>query len=248
MSSEEPPLNEISTLWSVVRQTQMGPTPQGNAAQALLLERYGKAVHRYLRAAVRDQDAAEELAQEFALRFIRGDLAGVDPQRGRFRDFLKGVLFHLIADYHRQLRQKRPQSLDAINPVAEEPTPPEEAERQFLDSWRDQLMTAAWNGLAQIERQTGQPFHGVLHCRAQHPELRSAQLAEILSEQLDRPITPEGARQLVHRAREKFANLLLDEVAQTLDNPTRDRLEDELGQLGLLEYCRPALDRLKRKA
>ena len=42
--------------------------------------------------------------------------------------------------------------------------------------------------------------------------------------------------------RDKFADLLLDEVVNSLDRPTPDHLEEELIDLGLLEYCRPALE------
>ena len=52
-----------------------------------------------------------------------------------------------------------------------------------------------------------------------------------------------GFRQTLHRARKKFAEHLLCEVAHTLESPTQGRLEQELADLGLLEYCRPALER-----
>ena len=59
---------------------------------------------------LRDREAADELSQEFSLRFVRGDLKGADRERGRFRDYLKGVLFHLIGDYWRR-RKRAPQAL-----------------------------------------------------------------------------------------------------------------------------------------
>ena len=46
---------------------------------------------------------------------------------------------------------------------------------------------------------------------------------------------------MLHRAREQFANLLLDEVEQSLDDPSHDDLEEELIELQLIEYCRDAL-------
>src|SRR5215471_8707719 len=100
MSDPTTRLNQIATLWSVVRQAHNDPGAQGQAAKAALLERYGGAVHRYLLGALRDRNAAEELAQEFAFRFLHGGLRGADRERGRFRDFVKGGLFHLVADYH----------------------------------------------------------------------------------------------------------------------------------------------------
>src|SRR5262245_54137586 len=103
MNPNEPdrPLQQISTLWTVVCQAHAGAPEAVRAAQEQLLRRYRGAVSRYLLAAVRDAAAAEDLAQEFALRFLQGRLRGADPGQGRFRDFLKGVLAHLVADHHR---------------------------------------------------------------------------------------------------------------------------------------------------
>jgi hypothetical protein len=45
------------------------------------------------------------------------------------------------------------------------------------------------------------------------------------------------------RSRVKFAELLLDEVATSLERPTHEELAAELRELDLLKYCRSALDR-----
>jgi RNA polymerase sigma-70 factor (ECF subfamily) len=73
--------------------------------------------------------------------------------------------------------------------------------------------------------------------------MRSPQLAEQLSVQLGKTLTAAGVRQLLHRARQRFAALLLDEVAHSVANPTIEQLAEELAELGLLDYCRPALER-----
>ena len=73
--------------------------------------------------------------------------------------------------------------------------------------------------------------------------MRAPQLAEALAARLDRAFTAAGIRQILHRSRERFAALLLDEVAHSLQSPTAEQLEEELAELGLLDYCRPALER-----
>jgi RNA polymerase sigma-70 factor (ECF subfamily) len=234
-------LSRISTLWTLVARAKGGPMEGASAAQQELLQRYDRAVRRYLQGALRNRDAADELAQEFFFRFLRGDYKGADPQRGRFRDFLKGILSHLIADYYRRQRTLA-QQLSADD--AEEVTSSEgaaEYDRQFLESWRDELLGRTWDSLARIQQQTGRPFHAVLCCRIQHPDFRSAQMAEELSVQLGQPVTADWVRQVLHRGREKFGELLLDEVADTLQDPTREELEEELSVLGLLSYCQTTL-------
>jgi RNA polymerase sigma-70 factor (ECF subfamily) len=241
MSSQR--LSSISTLWSLVRQANQGPAEATRAAQERLLERYGGAVRRYLLGALRDEDAAEELFQEFALCLLQGNLRGADPGRGRFRDFVKGVLSHLVAKHHQRGR-RRPQLLGSQQPEPVEEAPTHsELDHSFLASWRDELLAHSWAELAQVEHRTDQPFYTVLRFRAEHPDLSSGQIAEQLGTQMGKPLTAAGVRQILHRAREKFAGLLLDEVAQSLEHPTADRIEQELLELGLLEHCRPALQR-----
>jgi RNA polymerase sigma-70 factor (ECF subfamily) len=213
-------------------------------ARQHLLTRYARAVHRYLLGALHDSDAANDLSQEFALRFIRGDFRSADPARGRFRDFVKGVLSHLIADHHRK-RRAQPQSMPSgLAPAAPE-EPMAESDRQFLESWRDELFARTWEALQRFEARTGQPFHTVLRFRVDHPDLGSKQLAEQFGARLGKAITPVGMRQMLRRARAKFWDLLLEEVVQTLENPSDDQLEQELIDLGLLELkgCRDALER-----
>ncbi len=45
------------------------------------------------------------------------------------------------------------------------------------------------------------------------------------------------------RSRRKFVDFLLGEVLASMDHPSQDELEEELGDLKLLEYCRPFLKR-----
>jgi hypothetical protein len=106
--SQHQRLGEISTLWGLIAEAA-GDTPEAvNAAQQALLERYGGAVRRYLLGALRDPEAADELFQEFALRFVRGDFFhNASPQRGRFRQFVKTSLFNLVVDYQRGQRRRR---------------------------------------------------------------------------------------------------------------------------------------------
>src|SRR5262249_35228811 len=176
----------------------------------------------------------------FALRVVHGDLHGANSERGRFRDFVKGTLFHLIADYRKQQR-KWSRSLPAHGARLIAGAEDRDSDRHFVESWCDDLLAPTWAALAKIEGATGQPLHAVLRFRADHPEMRSPQLAKELSTRLGRPFTAVGIRQTLHRARRKFAGLLVDEVIQSLENATAQELEQELIELGLLEYCRPAL-------
>lgn len=242
MDSKDIRLSRISTLWPVVRQAHEAGTEDAQSAQKRLIERYGGAVRRYLLAALRDIDAADELSQEFALRIMLGRFRRADPQRGRFRDFLKTALFHMIVDYQR-LRQKRSRQL-VVDPADSRSDHPDlfQDDEAFLRSWREELLWRSWQALEKHSAETAQALYTVLRFRAEHPETRSAQIAEQLGPRLGRTLTAPGVRQTLHRAREKFAALLLEEVTHSLHEPTPENVEQELIDLNLLEYCRPLLE------
>jgi RNA polymerase sigma factor (sigma-70 family) len=235
-------LSKIETSWPLLSKAQQG-TAEGTSATVQLMERYRRPIYRYLLACVRRLDVADELFQEFALRFVRGDFKNVDPGRGRFRYYLKTVLHNLVVDYQRRQERESHEPLPAsesgpaTNGCAADP------EADLMVEWRKELLRRVWEALAQWECQKQQPLYTVLHLRAEHPDLRAAQIAERLCAQMGRPITSEWVYKKLHLAREKFTSLLLDEVVQTLAEPTDENLEQELLDLDLLDFCHGALHR-----
>jgi RNA polymerase sigma-70 factor (ECF subfamily) len=228
-------LASISTQWTQLFAAHHDHGDAAAAAQRELLLRYYGAVYRYLLGTLRDPAAAEELAQEFAVRFLRGDFQRADPRRGRFRDFLKTALRHLAHDHWRK-QDRAPAPLPSDGP---EPADPDTLDQPFLDRWREELLAQAWAALAEVERQGGQPYHAVL--RGKLEGVRSAQVAARLSAERGKPFTEDGVRQVLRRARRKFAELLVNEVARSLQTSDPEALERELIELGLLDYCRSAL-------
>lgn len=234
-------LSAIATSWSLLRRAHEAPAEKAAAARRLLIERYGGAVRRYLTAVLRDADAAEDLAQEFALALVRGCFQRAEPGRGRFRDYVKLSLVHLVGKYRRR-RRRQPRPIPADSPMlAAKPAPATDGDAVLDRHWRDNLLARAWEALADANPQ----FYAVLRCRAEHPELRSEEMAELLGRRLGQLWTAAAVRQALHRARERFALLLCDAVAHSLLSPSVERLEEELVALNLLEYCRAALARMR---
>ncbi len=226
-------LSEISTVW-----TEFGRAHADSAAaRERFLRRYLGAVKRYLLAAVRDAHAAEDLTQDFALRFLEGRFRHANPARGRFRDYVKTALFHLVDDYQKRQAKAGPQvPLSGHEPQAAA----EDCEQAFRDSWRQQLLDQAWDALAAVQKNGGPPYCEALRLRKEHPKLSSAELAQRLGERVGRTFTSASYRQELHRARDKFTELLREEVGRTLRDKAPDRIDEELCELNLLEYCRPA--------
>jgi RNA polymerase sigma-70 factor (ECF subfamily) len=240
-------ISQIETIWPVVRTAHEGAPAEANAAQQVILQRYRPAIYRYLLACLSDPDAADELCQEFSLRFVRGDFRNANPEKGRFRDLLKSALYHLIIDYHKRRQRGMPQ----LGPEGPEPTADSastlDSDRQFLDAWRADLLNKAWDALAEEERRSSRPLHTVLHYRASHPDQRSAQMATHLSGRMGKDVSADWVRKWLHAARERFAELLLTEVAVSLREPSPDSVVQELIDLELFEYCKVAVDRWRQK-
>lgn len=116
-------------------------------------------------------------------------------------------------------------------------------DHEFTVSWRNELLAGTWTALREYETESQKPFYTVLRFRADHPDLRSPELAMEVSELLGRDIKAGNIRVLVHRAREVFADLLVRQVESSLEKPSIEELENELITLDLLSYCRPALEK-----
>jgi Fe-S cluster assembly scaffold protein SufB len=110
-----------------------------------------------------------------------------------------------------------------------------------MASWRDELLSRVWQGLSEIEKTTGKAYDTVLRVRVDHPEARSPRAGRSRRAAAGQTHDRGAVRVLLHRAREQFGELLLDEVAQSLTSPTIDALEQELIDLDLWQYCRDQL-------
>ena len=239
------PLGQISTIWTMVSRAHGGPWLAEAEAQKCFMERYYGAVYRYFLAALRNPDAAQELFQEFAERFLRGSFKKFDPTKGRFRDYLRMALRNMIRDHCKREMSRGHLHLDEIpEPAADTQNEPEALHDEFLSSWRAEILTRTWEALRNEKRRGGLPFHVVLDRSMQNPAVTSEDLARELTAELkpSKPFSGSLLRKTLQLAREKFADLLVQEVAQSLGDHTVEQLEQELIDLGLISYCREALD------
>src|SRR5436190_8288049 len=115
---DEARLSDLSTHWTLIVRAHAGDGAARDA-QAELLPRYCPAVYRHVVGLLSDATAAEEVCQEFAYRFVRGDFRHARPDRGRFRDYVAVAVGHLVGEYRRREgRKEKPLPLDSRTTAA----------------------------------------------------------------------------------------------------------------------------------
>ena len=68
-------------------------------------------------------------------------------------------------------------------------------------------------------------------------------MAALYSGRMGKPVGDVWVRQTLRRARACLADLLLDEIAASLEDASHEGIEQELIALDLLGYCRESLRR-----
>lgn len=239
-------LDEIVTQWSLLRRSHE-PTQGAEPARKALVLRYNHAIRSYVGALMRDDNSADEVSQDVLVRLMQGGFAGADAERGRFRDLLKVSVRNMVNTFWQKQNRRRGAAID-VKQMADELTAAGGEDATWDETWRKSVLEMAWRALEDFQRDNpGSIAHTVLACRAKFPEDDSTQLAVRVSQAVGRPINAAAVRQQLRRARLRFAQLLVDELAHGLPDATPEKVEEELADLGLWEYVREFLPEDWRK-
>jgi RNA polymerase sigma-70 factor (ECF subfamily) len=204
-----------------------GPaTPQAREALADLCTSYRFPVYAFIRHQGHEPHRAQDLTQAFFVHLLeKGSLAAADPCRGRLRAYLRTACAHFLAD-----QRDRDQALkrgggravlsidarDAEGRYLREPAHNLSPERLFERTWALTLLDRVLERLGGEYEQAGQSaqFQQLKVVLTAGP--RSVPYATLAA----RLGMAEGAVQgAVHRLRKRYRNILLDEIAATLDDP-----------------------------
>ena len=106
--------------------------------------------------------------------------------------------------------------------------------KKWVTFWREGLLERAWRALERAEHTNPDPpVYSVLHHSTANPDATPDQLASILKSEAGIKIDADTASDVLPVARAMFAQLVADEVAETLESPTGGDVKKEIGQLGL---------------
>ena len=226
-----------TTHWSVVVRAGQSRTPGARRALAVLCENYWFPLYAFMRRAGHNADDAQDLTQSFFAELLaKNFLAVADPQRGRFRSFLLGAVKRFLAKQRRhESAQKRGggrlllaldldwgenryQSLEPVDNL----TPERLYEKRWALTVLDLVIARLREQFVAAGKQT--QFDELKQFLAG----RSGELA--YHEAGQRLGLSEGAVKVaVHRMRQRYRELLKEEIAQTVAGP--EELEEELREL-----------------
>jgi RNA polymerase sigma factor (sigma-70 family) len=239
-----PDLGKIVTQWSLVRRAHEASLVTGSAADArrALVMRYAPAIRRFVQIVVRDPQLADELSQDAMVRLLKGDFSGANPARGRFRDLLKTAVRNMARNHWARENRRASADFDMELLEGDSDDVSQRLDEEWASQWKASLMSLVWDKLkAWEESQPGSIAWTVLRLRSDHPGDSSTQLAERLSEATGRTFRADTTRQQLRRARVRFVELLVAEIADGLPEATPDAVREELVSLGLYASVRDVL-------
>ena len=232
--------NFQSTSWSLVVSAGGSKSPEADQALQDLCQAYWFPLYAYARRTGKTTHEAEDSTQAFFEKLLEKNfIESANPNRGRFRSFLLTVFKRFLSDeYTAAGAEKRGGfvrhfSIDfddgekrySLDPV-DEWTP----EKHFDRQWALTLLQRVLANLRQLyfDRQDGDFFELAQNfLTTNSDETSHSEIAEKLS------LSPGAVRVRVHRMRTEYRELLLSEVAQTLNDAAESKSE--------LEYLRSAI-------
>ena len=232
----------LTTHWSVVVSAGRADSEASFAALDRLCRTYWYPLFAYVRRRGYNEETAKDLTQAFFAQVIsRQYIADADPDRGRFRTFLLSSLDHFLAnEWHRsQTRRRgggvefvsldyaREQERHAVDP-AHEFTPERIFERRWAEAVLNRVLEALRHEFdgAKIKR-----FEVLKRFLTEDKGAQS-----YLDAARELGLTEQAVKSAIHRLRQRWRELMRQEIAQTLNAATSEEVDAEIRYLiGVLD-------------
>jgi len=214
-----------TTHWSVVLAAGQSADKQASEALEQLCRAYWYPLYAYVRREGYNPTDAQDLTQGFFARLLAHDsLAQVGPQKGKFRSFLLAALRHFLSDQRDRARAvKRGGGAEVLSLDAQEaeeryrlePVDRLDAERMYERRWALTLLERALTRLRDETAAAGKvdAFEALKDFVAGENDISCAEAAAQLG------LTESAVKSAVHRLRQRYRELVREEVAHTVDDP-----------------------------
>jgi RNA polymerase sigma-70 factor (ECF subfamily) len=225
-----------TTHWSIVLAAQNSGSPRGEEALETLCRSYWYPLYVFVRRQGYDDAAAKDLTQSFFAKLLgKNYLAGVQPEKGKFRTFLLVAIKHFVSDEWdkaRALKRGGGKTLVSLDETSgedryrEEPVDIMDAEKLFERRWVLTLLERAKERLKEEYTTAGKTeLFEQLHL-FEAGDQSSPTYAEVAS---TAQLSEGGLRSAVHRMRLRHRELVREEVAQTVSSP--EEVDEEIRYL-----------------
>jgi RNA polymerase sigma-70 factor (ECF subfamily) len=238
MHSQVLPRSFQTTRWSLVQRANGDIDDEALQALAALCDSYWYPVYAYIRRSGHGAHDAEDLTQGFFTRLLeKGTLAHADPAKGRLRTFLLTCVRNYLHNEHERASAQRRgahllTSFDAgwaEERFASEPTDDLTPDRLYQRRWALTLLEFTLQVLEQEYSADGKRelFAALRPCLGFTKEKTPnyADLATRLG------CTESTVKSHVFRLRQRWREILFQQVSVTLDDPTSDEIKGELAEL-----------------
>ena len=217
------------TQWSLLAEATLNGDADGRRALQLLCERYERPVLAFVLARVKNPDLAKDLAQGFWLFLLeRRTWRKADVTRGRFRNFLIGVLRNYLNDDLRRQNAQRRGGGEVQSHLSDREVQDENDAHAAVVYDREWSRCILDRALVELEawyrKQNREAFFGVV--RRFLPGAQELPNAETAAASMG--VTVEVLRVEIHRARRRLLSHLRQQIGQTV--PAVD-IDDELRHL-----------------
>jgi RNA polymerase sigma-70 factor (ECF subfamily) len=224
------------TLWSLVRLAVAEGRPGADGALNELCRVYERPILTFIRRHCATQEAAEDLKQSFFEHLLsRNALAGAEQARVKLRAYLITKLQTFLIDQHRHATAQKRGAGNVVNlaDLSEEQqhlAEPVDHVTPYVEYQRQWMQTLASRALEQLRAEYDARGSSELFSAISPFITRSSDDSlAVLSARLGRP---EGTlKSDISRLRSKCQQLIREQVAATLDDPTPDNITAELKEL-----------------
>lgn len=222
-----------TTHWSIVGSAGDASSPEARRSLAVLCEDYWFPLYAFVRRTGHSAEDARDLTQEFFVRLMdKHFLAAADSKKGRFRTFLITALKRFLAnEYDRARAQKRGggqrmMSLESLEArYRQEPVDTLTPERIFEQQWALALLEQV---LARLQTEMTTDSKAALF-DALKGHLTGSQATGYAATAARLGMTEGAVKVAAHRLRQRYRELLRDEIAQTVTSP--EEVDEEIRYL-----------------
>lgn len=190
--------------------------------------RYTCAIRRFLLSGLNSEDATDQILETLIQSLVSNGYEG--KRAAKIRDYLIAKIKDHVDQFFTQSNcSAAPEEVtkwitEALNPQS----------LIWMRAWRDSLLERSWRSLERAEHIEPEiPAYSVLHASSTQPNATLAMIRVQMATAIDLKIPEERIGEILAVAKVQFAQILADEICETLSGDSLESIQEEIQLLGL---------------